>query len=67
MLIRGLEGSTKSREEFKVGRMEGWREEREEREGGSSNGSSPVVFHLRLHYAVTARGFSPSLRSEELT
>ena len=42
-----------------MGRMEGWREEREEREGGGSNGSSPVVFHLRLHYAVTARGFSP--------
>lgn len=33
MLIRGLEGSTKSREEFKVGRMEGWREERDG-EGG---------------------------------
>lgn len=37
----------------------------EEREGGSSNGLSPVVFHLRLHYAVTAR--APLLPSEELT
>lgn len=33
MLIRGLEGSTKSREEFKVGRMEGWRDGEGE-EGG---------------------------------
>lgn len=37
------------------------RDGEKERKSGSSNGSSPVVFHLRLHYAETARGFSPPL------
>lgn len=65
--VRREERRNREREE------EGGREEQRgvkremEREGGSSNGSSPVVFHLRLHYAVTARGSPPPRRGANLS
>lgn len=59
--LKGLQGRAKD-----VQRKRGWMERwREGEPGGSSNGSSLVVFHLRLQFAVTARGFSlPPQRSQ---